>query len=99
MSIKPDDCVIYLDKLSTWEKRLDPFGRMSEQRIYPPYWEKFLRHANKKIDWSLGINAQQNTLKAELKKHNATYKQTKNGSEYVKFKSHSALTMFILRWS
>jgi hypothetical protein len=99
MSIKPDDCVIYLDKLSTWEKRPDMFGRMSEQRIYPPYWQKFLKHVNKKVDWSSSFNAQEKTLKEELKKQNATYKQTKNGGEYVKFKSHSALTMFILRWS
>ena len=39
-------------------------------------------------------------FKNELKKFNAIYKDTKKWDDrYIKFKNHSDLTMFVLRWS
>ena len=98
MAIGPDDCVIYLDKVSTWENRLDVFGKLSTQRVYPPYWDKFIKNAIAKTPKNGVWEDYDATLKAELKNAGIVYKQTKKGSEYLKFRSNSDMLMFMLRW-
>ena len=98
MALKPDDCVIHLNKVKKLVPGRDAFGRLTDVYQYPIYWEKFLKDVSTKVNWSTGWNAEDTVIKAELKKINAVYKQTKNGGEYLKFRSNSDMLMFMLRW-
>lgn len=98
MAIGPDDCVIYLDKVSTWEETIDWDGRKTKQKKYPDYWQKFLKHAVKSTPNNGNWDDYDNTFKEEIKKAGIVYKQTKKGGEYLKFRSNSDMLMFMLRW-
>jgi hypothetical protein len=99
MAIGPDDCVIHLNKVRKLVPGRDAFGRPTDVYQYPVYWDKFQKYASAKTDWSTGWNAEEAVIKAELKKFNAVYKQTKKGGEYLKFRSNSDMLMFMLKWS
>ena len=98
MAIGPDDCIIYLDKVSTWEETRDWDGRKTSKRKYPPYWDKFLKHTVKITPNTGNWKDYDNTVKEETKKAGIIYKQTKKGGEYLKFRSNSDMLMFMLRW-
>lgn len=104
MAIKPGDCVLNLSKLCMLEDGFDMFGRRAKVWVYPKYWTNFTEYCNKKIDWKNTVytghsqDPQGTMLKEELAKYGATHKYTRSGDELVKFKRHSDLTMFILRW-
>lgn len=100
MAIKPNDCVIKIKDLEIgFEIKLD-YGRKQEVIVYEPYWSNFLAHVNKTTDVKLGWDAYDKHFEKELKKLNAIYKNTKKWDDrYIKFKSHSDLTFFILRWA
>lgn len=103
MAIKPGDCVLNLAKLRTLEDGFDLIGRRAQVWVYPKYWVNFTDYCYKKIDWTntsygRGCDPHGTMLKEELSKYGATFKYTKSGDELVKFKRHSDLTMFILRW-
>jgi len=102
MAIKPGDCILNLSKLRTLEDGIDMFGRPAQVWVYPKYWSNFTRYCDKKVDWKnirSGVgDLKYEVLKQELAKYGATHKYTKLGEEFVKFKRHSDLTFFILKW-
>lgn len=102
MAIKPSDCVLNLTKLRTLEDGTNMFGKPAQVWVYPTYWTNFTNYCNKKVDWkniSIGVRDPQGKIfKEELAKYGATHKYTKSGDELVKFRRHSDLTMFMLRW-
>ena len=101
MAIKPDDCVIKIkDLVIGFETAVDWRGRDEQVSVYEPYWTNFLAHVKETTDWHRGWNAYDDNFERELKKFNAIYKNTKKHDDrYVKFKNHSDLTFFILRWA
>lgn len=101
MAIKPNDCVIKIKDLEIGlETVKDWDGRNKEIAIYEPYWANFLQYVKDTTDWKIGWEAHDKNFEKQLKKFNAIYKNTKKWDDrYIKFKSHSDLTFFILRWS
>lgn len=99
MAIAPDDCIIDLHKVSTWEEQPSWNGRPETVRKYPEYWSKFLKHAVLQTPKNSNWEDYDLTLKAELKKAGIVYKQTKKGGEYIKFRSEKDMLMFMLRWA
>lgn len=101
MAIKPDDCVIKIkDLVIGFETAVDWRGRNEQVSVYEPYWTNFLAHVKETTNYKLGWDAYDKHFEKELKKFNATYKNTKKWDDrYIKFKSHSDLTFFILRWA
>jgi hypothetical protein len=101
MAIKPNDCIIKIKDLeidyiitAKWD------GGQNQTPIFEPYWSKFLEHVNNSTDKGAGWDAYDKNFEQQLKKFNATYKQTKKWDDrYIKFKTHSDLTFFVLRWS
>jgi hypothetical protein len=89
------------------EPCLDMFGRASTCDVYEKYWTNFCRHTDHlktKIVWdSYNLHSKdpyQKVIDDELAKHGAVFKRTKEyKGNYIKFKSHKHLTMFILKWS
>lgn len=101
MAIKPDDCVIKIKDLEIgFDTKPDWSGRNIQVPVYEPYWNNFCQHVKDTTDYKLGWDAYDNHFVKELKKFNAIYKNTKNWDDrYIKFKKHSDLTFFVLRWS
>ena len=101
MAIKPNDCVIKIKDLEIgFDTAFDVYGRNQEVVVYEPYWANFLAHVNETTDAKLGWDAYDKHFEKELKKFNATYKNTKKWDDrYIKFKKHSDLTFFVLRWA
>lgn len=103
MSIKPSDCIVRIADLIIGEKHL--FGNLDTCDVYVPYWDKFMRHVrelakNRNNLDDFRFDMAQVVLEEELGRFGAVYKQTKNfDNQYIKFKSHKHLTMFVLRWS
>jgi hypothetical protein len=106
MAIKPNDCVIRIEDLIIGTKEVvDSWnGRMVEVDRYEQYWENFQEHINevsKSITQTTWNQSPYDiAFEQELNKHGGSLKQTKNwNNRYIKFKSHSHLTMFVLRFS
>jgi hypothetical protein len=105
MAIKPNECVIRVKDLVVGTKQqLDWDNRKYEVPQYAKYWENFCEHVDKtnsNISWNgHGKNPWDQTIDIELAKHGAKFKRTKEYNDnYLKFKSHKHLTMFIMRWS
>lgn len=101
MAIKPNDCVIKIKDLEIgFDTVLDWDGRNKQVPRYESYWANFLDHVKQTTDWKSGWDAYDRNFVKELKKFNATFKQTKNYDDrYIKFKNHSDLTFFVLRWA
>jgi hypothetical protein len=101
MAIKPNDCVIRIKDLEIGVETITDYGRSVEVPVYEKYWTNFSRHVKDTTDWKAGgWNAYDKNFEQQLAKFNATFKNTKKYDErYIKFKSHSDLTFFILRWS
>lgn len=106
MAIKPDDCVIKIEDLIIgYEDALDMYGRKDIVPKYEPYWKNFCLHTDTlkmaiKWDRTQPKDPYQKVEDDELKKYGAVFKRTKRYKDnYIKFKSHRHLTMFILRWS
>lgn len=101
MAIKPNDCVIKIEDLVIgYKSTKDWSGRPAQTPVYESYWTNFLDHVNFTTNWKSGWDAYDRNFVQQLAKYNATYKQTKNHSDrYVKFKNHSDLTFFVLKWS
>ena len=108
MAIKPDDCIVKItDLIVGKEDYIDYDGRKQEVDRYEPYWANFCEHLDNlksKVDWST-VRSFNKDLYAEvedkeLAKYGAKIKRTKEWKgNYIKFKSHKHLTMFIMRWS
>ena len=101
MAIKPNDCVIKIKDLEVgFETVLDWDGRNKQVPVYESYWANFLEHVKVTTEWKTGWDAYDRNFQKEVKKFNATYKQTKNYDDrYIKFNKHSDLTFFVLRWA
>ena len=101
MAIKPNDCVIKIKDLEIgFDTVMDWSSRNQQVVIYEPYWANFLKHVEETTNYKLGWDAYDKNFEKELKKFNATYKNTKSWDDrYIKFKKHSDLTFFVLRWS
>lgn len=106
MAIKPDDCVIKIEDLVVgYENCIDQFGRNDHRPKYETYWTNFCRHTDElkmKIKWECPQpkDPYQKVEDDELAKYGAVFKRTKEyKNNYIKFRSHKHLTMFILRWS
>lgn len=106
MAIKPNDCVIRMqDLVIGQEPRHDIFGRDTTCDVYEKYWTNFCRHTDtlkSKVNWSQPQpkDPYEKVFDDELAKYGAVFKRTKEyKGNYVKFKSHKHLTMFIMRWS
>lgn len=80
-------------------------GHFHKVDRYEPYWENFCKHVDDialSTPWDLSKNSspQDIVMDAELAKYGGTFKRTKVfKGNYLKFKSHKHLTMFILKWS
>ncbi len=105
MAIKPDDCVIKVHDLIVGTKEATDWnGHKYKVDRYEKYWENFCEHVDKtnnSIQWNgHGKNPWDQTIDVELAKYGAKYKRTKEyKGNYLKFRSHKHLTMFIMRWS
>lgn len=101
MAIRPNDCVIKLKDLEVgFETKTDWYGELKRSPVHEPYWANFLAHVKETTDWNSGWQAYDKNFEKQLAKFDATYKQTKKYDErYIKFKTHSDLTFFVLRWS
>jgi hypothetical protein len=101
MAIKPDDCVIKIEDLVIGYETVPDWDRRPKQiPVYESYWTNFLHHVKETTDYKSGWDAYDKNFERQLKKFNATYKQTKKYDDrYVKFKNHSDLTFFVLKWS
>jgi len=101
MAIKPNDCVIKIEELVIGTETIrDWDGRNKQVPVYETYWTNFLQHVKETTVWQAGWDAYDRNFQTQLKKFNGTYKNTKNYNDrYVKFKKHSDLTFFILKWS
>ena len=101
MAIKPNDCIIKLKDLEIgFDCILDWDGSNKKIPVYEPYWTNFLDHVKETTDWKSGWDAYDKNFENQLKKFNATYKNTKKYNDrYVKFNKHSDLTFFVLKWS
>ena len=105
MAIKPDDCVIRIEDLVVGTKEITDWdGRPRQVPRYEQYWENFCRHTDDlktKVKWNAhSKDPWQHVVDDELAKYGAIFKRTKQyRNNYVKFKSHKHLTMFIMRWS
>ena len=101
MAIKPNDCIIKLKDLEIgFDTILDWDGRKKQVPQYESYWTNFLDHVKQTTDWKSGWDAYDKNFENQLKKFNATYKNTKDYDDrYIKFKKHSDLTFFVLKWS
>jgi hypothetical protein len=101
MAIKPNDCVIKLnDLIIDYKTDLDWDGRKRKVPVNAAYWENFLQYVKDTTDWKSELDAYDKNFVRQLAKFNATYKETKNYDDrYIKFKSHSDLTFFVLRWA
>ena len=101
MAIKPGDCIIKLKDLEVgFEVIKDWDGRNKEVPRFEPFWGNFLRHVKDTTEWKAGWDAYDKNFEQKLNEFNATYKQTKKWSDrYIKFKTHSDLTFFVLRWT
>jgi hypothetical protein len=101
MAIKPNDCIIKLKDLEIgFETKSDWYGELKRSPVYETYWANFLAHVKETTDWKSGWDAYDKNFERQLAKFNASFKQTKNYDDrYIKFKSHSDLTFFVLRWS
>lgn len=102
MAIKPNDCVIKIEDLVIgFERSKDVYnGRVHEIPVYESYWANFLQHIKDTTDWKSGWDAYDKNFEKQLTKFNAIYKNTKKHDDrYIKFKSHSDLTFFVLKWS
>lgn len=101
MAIKPNDCVIRIEDLVIGSETIrDWDGRPKTVPVYESYWANFLEHVKQTTDWTSEWYAYDKNFERQLKKHNATYKETKKYDDrYVKFKNHSDLTFFVLKWS
>ena len=100
MAIKPNDCVIRIEDLVIgYETTKDWSGRPQQTPVYETYWANFLEHVKETTDWKTEWDAYDKNFERQLKKFNATFKHTKNYNDrYVKFKKHSDLTFFVLKW-
>lgn len=100
MAIKPDDCVILVENLVVGTKEVHDWdGRKTKIPRYEKYWENFCEHVDK-IRFNKKWDYADDTMNDELKKFGGKFKYTKEyKGNYVKFKSHKHLTMFIMRWS
>ncbi len=105
MAIRPNDCVIRItDLIIGTEDGVDMFGRKELVPKYELYWKNFCSHTDNlkmNVKWSgQGKDPFQKVVDDELAKHGAVFKRTKDWKgNYIKFKSHKHLTMFILKWS
>jgi len=101
MAIKPNDCIIKIKDLEIgFDTAVDWDGRIKQTPVYEPYWTNFLQHVRETTDSNLGWDAYDKNFEQQVKKFNATYKNTKKWDDrYLKFKTHSDLTFFVLRWS
>lgn len=105
MAIKPDDCIVKInDLIIGYEDCHDMFGRKDIRPKYEKYWTNFCRHTDELkvgVKWTgHGKNPWEQVVDDELAKHGAVLKRTKTyKNNYIKFKSHKHLTMFILKWT
>lgn len=101
MAIKPNDCIIKIEDLVIgYETTKDWSGRPQQTPVYEKYWVNFLEHVKVTTDYKPGWDAYDRNFVRQLAKHNAVFKQTKNYDDrYIKFKTHSDLTFFVLKWS
>jgi hypothetical protein len=100
MAIKPNDCVIRLKDLEIGVETINDAGMYVQVPVFETYWNNFSRHVKDTTDWKSGWDAYDKNFVKQLAKFNATYKNTKKYEDrYVKFKSHSDLTFFVLRWA
>lgn len=102
MAIKPNDCVIKIEDLVIGSETVrDWDGRPKTVPVYESHWTNFLQHVKDTTDWKTNTwNAYDKNFEQQLAKFNAAYKQTKKYNDrYIKFKSHSDLTFFVLRWA
>lgn len=101
MAIKPNDCVIKIEDLVVgYETVPDDRRRPQTIPVYETYWTNFLIHVKDTTDWKAEWDAYDKNFVRQLAKFNATYKRTKKYDDhYIKFKSHSDLTFFVLRWA
>ena len=101
MAIKPNDCVIKIQDLVIGsETKSDWYGELKREPVYETYWANFLKHVKETTDWKSGWDAYDKNFEKQLAKFNATYKNTqKYDDRYIKFKNHSDLTFFVLRWA
>lgn len=101
MAIKPDDCVIKIkDLVIGYDTVKDWDGRNKEVEVYEPYWANFVKHVEATTVWESDWDAYNKNLAKQLAKFNAVHKETKKYDDrYIKFKSPSDLTFFVLRWA
>lgn len=104
MAIKPTDAIIYLEpsELRTYTDWHDAVNWHDAVAFrWPPFWEKFLE-ANVNEEWTKNAakyHYDRNRLVKERFKPYGEYKVTNRGKTYLKFRSHSALSFFLLKWS
>ena len=101
MAIKPNDCVIKIENLIIgYEPCRGQFSEhTSERPVYEPYWANFLEHVERTCPQRVNMYTYDNHFVSELAKFNAVMKETKKWDDrYIKFKTHSDLTFFVLRW-
>ena len=101
MAIKPNDCVIKIEDLVVGYDHIKNWAHGTDKiPVYETYWTNFLQHVKETTDEKAGWDAYDKNFVRELTKFNAVYKNTKKWQDrYIKFKSHSDLTYFVLRWA
>jgi hypothetical protein len=100
MAIKPTDCIVYIENLIQY-RELDVDGdTICIASGYVSWWQRFLENAvyDQSSDIMYSDEIRINRL---LRTHNASYHvPSKNYSRrYIKFRSDSDYTMFVLKWS
>lgn len=101
MAIKPNDCVVKVKDLVIGSEVIKDWdGHNQRKPVYEPYWANFLQHVERTCPQRVNMYTYNNHFVSELSKFNATMKETKKWDDrYIKFKAHSDLTFFVLRWS
>lgn len=96
MAIKPTDFIIYIkDLIVNVEREVGRDGFTYTTVTYQPFWENFIRGINK----NCFMEEYERNLNKELKKFGGSYKRTKSGNSYLKFRSAKHYTLFVLRWT
>lgn len=106
MAIKPTDTIIPYDELVTWENEETPHYRRAYKVEYLKNFHEYVDELYKnmaaeyvKNKERIRFDLSQTIFVQELGKFNAMYKYKPNGKSYIKFKTASDLTYFVLRWS
>ena len=100
MAIKPTDIIVYLDEVGYWQEETVWWNDEKKEKVYhrPKYWQNFYLHATKNLKIQATVRLHDQAIEQGLKPYKAEYKESKARGPYLKFKTQSAYTFFMLKW-